>query len=510
MIESERQALKNDLFNEIPPGLALTGRVRDWGEGRLPVSCTVFHVEDSMEGDNGIEASWIFTSHALRNAAGCAIDLNSLRPSGTTNDKGLVASGAVSFMSLYSRLNETLRRGGVFKNGAVTVYLDYDNPDALAFLNADEFENAWIKLAMYVDDGLKTHPIKEKLAEAVDNGTVWLAKKQYDKHGERLYSNVCLEILLKSRATCLISNINLGLLSPHEIPTAFRQGAEWLARLHPLTGVGETGQYLSPAEDRQIGLGVIGLASFLAIHDVSYSDFVSALESIEEMTSGFRPDMLRVSLYSVYSYPLPLQIAFYLALGYHEAADIGRFYNFDRVFCVAPTATSFTKHFDSQGFSITPEISPPLSRSIERTSETFGSQIFHFHPNVQIASQVGWDTQWRLLNIWQRLMDSTGLSHSISANIWDTCPVDESFIDTFLASDLKTTYYRLATLQSSNDKSRVISDEALDALSYLPNSQSVSDVDFDALFDSDNYLFSSSDVVVCNLDSQYCEACAGD
>jgi len=66
MIESERQALKNDLFNEIPHGLALTGRVRDWGEGRLPVSCTVFHVEDSMEGDNGIEASWIFTSHALR------------------------------------------------------------------------------------------------------------------------------------------------------------------------------------------------------------------------------------------------------------------------------------------------------------------------------------------------------------------------------------------------------------------------------------------------------------
>ena len=200
---------------------------------------------------------------------------------------------------------------------------------------------------------------------------------------------------------------------------------------------------------------------------------------------------------------LPQQIAFYLALGYHEAADIGRFYNFDRVFCVAPTATSFTKHFDSQGFSITPEISPPLSRSIERSSETFGSQFFHFHPNVQIASHVGWDTQWRLLNIWQRLMDSTGLSHSISANIWDTCPVDESFIDTFLASDLKTTYYRLATLQSSNDKSRVISDEALDALSYLPNSQFLSDVNFDGLFDS-------SDVVACNLDSQYCPACAGD
>lgn len=510
MIESERQAKKNALFNEIPHGLAITGRVRDWGEGRLPVSCTVFHVEDSMEGNNGIEASWIFTSHALRNAAGCAIDLSALRPSGITNDKGLVASGAVSFMSLYSKLNEILRRGGVFKNGAVTVYLDYDSPDALAFLNANEFDNAWIKLAMYVDDGLKTHPIKAKLAEAVDNGTVWLAKKQFDKHGERLYSNVCLEILLKSRATCLISNINLGLLAPHEIPTAFRQGAEWLARLHPLTGVGETGQYLSPDEDRQIGLGVIGLASFLAIHDVTYYDFVLALEYIENISSNFRPDILYAILPSISHFSLPQQIAFYLALGFHKAADIGHSYNFERIFCVAPTATSFTKHFDSQGFSITPEISPPLGRSIERSSETFGSQIFHFHPRVQIASQVGWNTQWRLLNVWQRLMDSTGLSHSISANIWDTCPVDESFIDSFLDSDLKTTYYRLATLQSSNDKSRVIPDEALDALSYLPNSQSFSDLDFDALFDSDPSPPPSDDVVVCTLDSQYCAACAGD
>ena len=55
--------------------IARTGRVQDWlasPEGRLGVSCTTFVVEDAMEGENGIEASWRFISHALRNGAGAA------------------------------------------------------------------------------------------------------------------------------------------------------------------------------------------------------------------------------------------------------------------------------------------------------------------------------------------------------------------------------------------------------------------------------------------------------
>ena len=83
--------------------ISRTGRVQSWidnPESRLPVSCTVFVVEDSMEGSNGIEASWRFVSHALRNGAGVAVHLSKLRPKGTESIKGddkLVASGPVSF-----------------------------------------------------------------------------------------------------------------------------------------------------------------------------------------------------------------------------------------------------------------------------------------------------------------------------------------------------------------------------------------------------------------------------
>ena len=61
--------------------IARTGRVQSWIDdptSRLPVSCTVFVVEDSMEGANGIEASWRFVSHALRYGAGVAVHLSQL------------------------------------------------------------------------------------------------------------------------------------------------------------------------------------------------------------------------------------------------------------------------------------------------------------------------------------------------------------------------------------------------------------------------------------------------
>ena len=121
--------------------ISRTGRVQSWlddPDGRLPVSCTVFVVDDTMEGPEGIEASWRFASHALRNGAGCAIHLSRLRPKGDDNGKGLVASGPVSFGKIYSTLNEILRRGGKYKNGAIVLHLDASHPDIDEFITTPE------------------------------------------------------------------------------------------------------------------------------------------------------------------------------------------------------------------------------------------------------------------------------------------------------------------------------------------------------------------------------------
>ena len=128
--------------------IARTGRVQSWMDdptSRLPVSCTVFVVDDSMEGPNGIEASWRFVSHALRYGAGVAVHLSNIRAAGTDNGNGLVASGPCSFGKIYSCLNEQLRRGGVYKNGAVVLHLDLNHPDILEFLNMPRHEIPWAK-----------------------------------------------------------------------------------------------------------------------------------------------------------------------------------------------------------------------------------------------------------------------------------------------------------------------------------------------------------------------------
>ena len=90
--------------------IARTGRVQSWIDNptsRLPVSCTVFVVEDSMEGLNGIEASWKFVSHALRYGAGVAVHLSHYdqREQNYKGTDTLVASGPVSFAKIYSTLN---------------------------------------------------------------------------------------------------------------------------------------------------------------------------------------------------------------------------------------------------------------------------------------------------------------------------------------------------------------------------------------------------------------------
>ena len=135
--------------------ISRTGRVQNWidnPDGRLPVSCTVFVVEDSMTGENGIEASWRFVSHALRFGAGVAVHLSKLRPKGSENEKGLVASGPVSFAKIYSALNETLRRGGVWKLGAVVAHCDLDHADIIDFITTPRSELTWIKRCVNIDD----------------------------------------------------------------------------------------------------------------------------------------------------------------------------------------------------------------------------------------------------------------------------------------------------------------------------------------------------------------------
>ena len=439
--------------------IARTGRVQSWIDNptsRLPVSCTVFVVEDSMEGPNGIEASWRFVSHALRYGAGVAVHLSKIRAAGTDNGKGLVASGPVSFGKIYSCLNEQLRRGGVYKNGAVVLHLDIDHPDIIEFVQTPRGELPWAKRCVNLTTDLwnrASEAVKADICEGIARGDIWLAKIRHDQHGQRIYANVCLEVFLRSRGTCLLEHINLGACKPDDIPAAFVDGMEELIELHAKTGVENTGEYLMQEEDRQVGLGMLGLANLLALEGVTYAQLADALENKE--TTQAANNIVRA-----------------LTSGIQSAAAVARMANMDRAFAIAPTASCSYRYTDRAGYTTAPELAPPIGRTVDRDSSTFGVEQFDYG-NVETAEDVGWDDYKLVVDGIMELLLNTGLSHGYSLNTWsDVVTYDDEFIEQWLVSPQTSMYYSLQVMQNTQAK-----DDALAAL----------DGDFGTMFGFDEW-----------------------
>ena len=435
-----------------PSLISRTGRVQSWLDdptSRLPVSCTVFEVQNEMETSDGIEASWRFCSYALRHGAGVAIHLSNLDPAGHVRPSGVMASGPVSFAKIYSVLNETLRRGGHYKNGAVVCHLDADNADLLAFINTPRSELPWVKRCVNINqeqwDNLE-RSTRDALLQGIKKGDIWLSKIKFDKDGKRIRSNVCLEVYLPSRGTCLLQHVNLGACEFEDIPKAFAAGMSELCGLHSTTNVGKDREYLSPEVDRQVGLGMLGLANLLRRYGVTYQQFGDALEQYNNLDVVHTP---------------AFELVTKLAEGIRSAATIARKYKMVRAFAIAPTASCSYRSQDLSGYTCCPEIAPPIARSVDRDSGTFGVQTYDYG-DVEIASEVGWDDYKAVADGIMKLLDLTGLLHGYSFNSWsDAVTYNDEFVEEWLKSPQTSLYYSLQVMGDVQDKSDAYA--ALDA-----------------------------------------------
>jgi len=192
---------------------------------------------------------------------------------------------------------------------------------------------------------------------------------------------------------------------------------------------------------------MLGLANLLALEGVTYAQFGEALDE----------HLFPNADYIVT--PAARKIVKALQQGIDAASEIARAANMDRAFAIAPTASCSYRYTDRAGYTTTPELAPPIGRTVDRDSSTFGVQTYDYG-DVETCEEVGWDDYFRVVNGIMEMLSRTRLNHGYSFNSWsDVVQYDEDFIERWLASPQTSLYYSLQVMQDTQAK-----DNALAAL----------------------------------------------
>jgi hypothetical protein len=416
-----------------------------------------FDIQDSMEGTDGIIESWKFMIDCADRGENPSFNFSNLRPAGTENSKGLVSSGALSFINisrqlgiflnsptiynlirLLGTLNSVMRRGG-YKKGIIVSSMDYRSKYIEDYLDTPIVDiDGSHKKGIRIDKNVLSNPaLVRKIADSCNSESSFLAKI-LDQPG--LYENVCNGILLEHKATCLIWRVNLGLCRINDIPKAFADAARNLIELHYEWRNYTDGSIFIPVEkDLQIGLDVFGLANLLAIEGFTYKQFVEAGKEfiIKEMYwYVFDEDLTKLQ-----------RIIKAILKGFQESIrvcdEMSAKYGFpklERIHCVEPAQFHAYDVEDREGNSLCRGIWPPLGQFENRVSN-IEKNVTVYHGDVETLANIGKDLYFELNSLWQDFMNRFGRPHCISMDWIEEA--SELEIKKFLYSPCITKYYSL-------------------------------------------------------------------
>ena len=131
---------------------------------------------------------------------------------------------------------------------------------------------------------------------------------------------------------------------------------------------------------------------------------------------------------------------------------MARGHNMVRAFAIAPTASCSYKSKDLDGYTCTPAIAPPIARTVDRDSGTFGVHTYDYG-DVEIASEVGWDAYKKVADELMKMLNITGLLHGYSFNSWSyVVTYDNAFVQEWLDSPQTSLYYSLQVMGDVQDK----------------------------------------------------------
>ncbi|ADI73672.1 ribonucleoside-diphosphate reductase, adenosylcobalamin-dependent [Methanohalobium evestigatum Z-7303] len=295
-------------------------------------ACFVLPVEDSMK---DIFEALTNMSLIHKSGGGTGFSFSKLRPNGdiVKSTKG-VASGPVSFMSIFDQATEVIKQGGK-RRGANMGILRIDHPDIIEFINSkekegyldnfnisvgvtDEFMKAVQSDSKYDLINPRTGKTTEKLRardifdlittmawRTGDPGMIFLDeinRRHPVSHVRTIEStNPCGEVPLLPYESCNLGSINLSKMVKNDTINWEKLKNNTHSGIHFLDNVIDANKYplneidRETKNNRKIGLGVMGLAEMFAKLNIPYNS-EEAIETAENIMKFINEESVKKSV----------------------------------------------------------------------------------------------------------------------------------------------------------------------------------------------------------------------
>jgi len=430
------------------------------GRKSAGASCNVFIMEDSIDSiAEGIE--WAVQVLAYQGAP--TIYLGKLRPSGAPISSGGTSSGPVSFAEILDAVFASMRRTEK-KNGAGQLIMPWNYPDRQELVKFLSYPFKAAYRAIYVprpdteeaDKLLRDKELVQLLSQAYDNFQCFLVKEPAEVG---LFTNLCTEVEIPHRGTCVLGAVNLSQFSLSSLlekfPVVFKEAAKRMYKHMRQSNelIKQTPLFCNDPKNRQFGLGLFGLASFLGANQITYRELADALlhtiyacgghlATIEEI-ANLAEDLQEQSKAN--------QVVAALSKGYLEATQEVEGL-VERAFCFQPTVSTAHRSTDRFGYVSSPELQPVIGLKTDESVRTIlksavkGDQQIDYYRKTWTVSEVPYCDYRDLSAAMQLLINSTGLAHRHSHCYYANHFTENDFVAWYKEEPfkhIKSLYYRL-------------------------------------------------------------------
>jgi hypothetical protein len=363
------------------------------------------------------------------------------------------------FLDIISTINGTIKRGGFRKHGAVTTSYNANDPGFDEYLNIAFGDLPYVKKSVDFADTRLPHFVTKKfnnipsvlmlpkILEKYNLGEIFLEKSLGTNDSNvQIRSNVCRGIGLVPKDQCLIVHPNLGMVTDFkQIPKIYREATKFILEVYELQ------QSLGYKNvDRQIAVGVIGLANLLKIHQIKYATLIEALgmfnlanQKVDLNDSSIPPQYLKA-----------LTFIHYWFKGMKETARLARQSSMRASLTIEPSESCARRYKDCRGFDVTPNIDPPdvipgigVQHRHGTVLKDFNGQdmenVYTFGMDIETASELSHDLHFQLWSEVQKMMDVTKQAHMACYEHWNygNEPLTIGRFMAWYKSPLKTLYY---------------------------------------------------------------------